>query len=44
MRACWDTMVFAPPFCIEKVEIDEMVKLARKSFDLTYQDVLSEMQ
>jgi len=43
MRACWDTMVFAPPFCIEKGEIDEMVKLARKSFDLTLADVLSEM-
>lgn len=44
MRACWDTMVFAPPFCIEKTEIDEMVKLARKSFDLTLADVISEMQ
>jgi putrescine---pyruvate transaminase len=44
MRACWDTMVFAPPFCIEKSEIDELVKLARKSFDLTYSDVLSEME
>jgi putrescine aminotransferase len=44
MRACWDTMVFAPPFCIEKPEIDELVKLARKSFDLTLADVLSEMQ
>ena len=44
MRACWDTMVFAPPFCIEPSEIDEMVELARKSFDLTHADVLSEMQ
>jgi putrescine aminotransferase len=44
MRACWDTMVFAPPFCIERNEIDQMVKLARKSFDLTHADVLSEMQ
>jgi putrescine---pyruvate transaminase len=44
MRACWDTMVFAPPFCIERAEIDEMVKLARKSFDLTLANVLSEMQ
>jgi putrescine aminotransferase len=43
MRACWDTMVFAPPFCIERSEIDEMVKLVRKSFDLTYNDVISEM-
>jgi putrescine aminotransferase len=43
MRACWDTMVFAPPFCIEKKEIDEMARLARKSFDLTHRDVLSEM-
>jgi adenosylmethionine-8-amino-7-oxononanoate aminotransferase len=37
-------MVFAPPFCIEPSEIDEMVELARKSFDLTHVDVLSEMQ
>jgi putrescine---pyruvate transaminase len=44
MRACWDTMVFAPPFSIEKSEINELVKLARKSFDLTYSDVLSEME
>jgi putrescine---pyruvate transaminase len=44
MRACWDTMVFAPPFCIEPGEIDDMVERARKSFDLTHADVLSEMQ
>jgi putrescine---pyruvate transaminase len=44
MRACWDTMVFAPPFCIEPNEIDDMVELARKSFDLAHADVLSEMQ
>jgi putrescine---pyruvate transaminase len=44
MRACWDTMVFAPPFCIEPNEIDQMVELARKSFDLAHADVLSEMQ
>jgi putrescine aminotransferase len=44
MRACWDTMVFAPPFCIEKGEIDQMAELARKSFDQTVSDVLSELQ
>jgi putrescine aminotransferase len=29
MRACWDTMVLAPPFCISKKEIDEIGRLAR---------------
>ena len=29
MRACWDTMVLAPPLVITKKEIDEMVRLAR---------------
>ena len=29
MRACWDTMVFAPPFCITREEIDQMVTRAR---------------
>jgi putrescine aminotransferase len=43
MRACWDTMVFAPPFCIEKDEIDEWIKLARTALDLTYRDIRSEM-
>jgi putrescine aminotransferase len=43
MRACWDTMVFAPPFSIEKDEIDEMARRARLALDLTYQDVKSEM-
>jgi adenosylmethionine-8-amino-7-oxononanoate aminotransferase len=37
-------MVFAPPFCIEKGEIDQMAELARKSFDQTVSDVLSELQ
>jgi adenosylmethionine-8-amino-7-oxononanoate aminotransferase len=43
MRACWDTMVFAPPFSIEKDEIDEMARRARLALDLTYQDVKSEI-
>ncbi len=43
MRACWDTMVFAPPFCIEKSEIDEWMRLARLALDLTWQDVKTEM-
>ncbi|MDP9137657.1 MAG: aspartate aminotransferase family protein, partial [Pseudomonadota bacterium] len=43
MRACWDTMVFAPPFCIETGEIDEWLKLARRALDLTYREVKSEM-
>ncbi len=43
MRACWDTMVLAPPFIITKKEIDEMVKLARMALDATYADVKAEM-
>jgi putrescine aminotransferase len=43
MRACWDTMVLAPPFVISKKEIDEIVRLARIALDATYSDVKSEM-
>ncbi len=43
MRACWDTMVLAPPFIITKKEIDEMVRLARLALDATYADVKAEM-
>jgi len=43
MRACWDTMVLAPPFCITKQQIDELVGLARVAFDKTYKDVMDEM-
>ena len=43
MRACWDTMVLAPPFIISKKEIDDMVKLARLALDATYADVKAEM-
>jgi putrescine---pyruvate transaminase len=43
MRACWDTMVLAPPFCITEKQIDDLVKMARTALDKTYQDVKSEM-
>ena len=43
MRACWDTMVLAPPFVISKKEIDEIARLARLALDATYADVKSEM-
>jgi putrescine---pyruvate transaminase len=43
MRACWDTMVLAPPFCITEKQIDEVVKLARTALDKTYEDVKTEM-
>lgn len=43
MRACWDTMVLAPPFVITKKQIDEMVGLARVALDATYADVKQEM-
>jgi putrescine---pyruvate transaminase len=42
MRACWDTMVFAPPLIIDKAEIDEWMVLARKALDLTLEDVSRE--
>jgi putrescine aminotransferase len=43
MRACWDTMVLAPPFIISKKEIDEIGRLARVALDATYADVKSEV-
>ncbi len=43
MRACWDTMVLAPPFTITKKEIDEIVRLARLALDATHADVKGEM-
>ncbi len=43
MRACWDTMVFAPPLIIDRAEIDQWMVLARKALDLTLQDVRGEM-
>jgi putrescine---pyruvate transaminase len=43
MRACWDTMVLAPPFIITEKQIDELIKLARTALDKTYQDVKTEM-
>ena len=43
MRACWDTMVLAPPFIITKTEIDELVKRARAALDATYADVKAEV-
>ena len=43
MRACWDTMVLAPPFIITKKEIDELVTRARAALDATYADVKAEI-
>jgi len=43
MRACWDTMVFAPPFCITEAEIDEWARLARLALDKTWADVKAEI-
>jgi putrescine aminotransferase len=43
MRACWDTMVLAPPFVITKKDIDELVKRARAALDATYADVKGEI-
>jgi putrescine aminotransferase len=35
MRAIRDTMVLAPPFIVTRGEVDEIVQLARRCFDLT---------
>ena len=42
MRACWDTMVFAPPLIIDRAEIDEWMVLARRALDSTFEDVRRE--
>jgi putrescine aminotransferase len=44
MRACWDTMVLAPPLVITRKEIDELARLARLALDATYADVKSEVE
>jgi len=43
MRACWDTLVFAPPFTITESDIDEWVARAARALDLTYAKVKHEM-
>jgi len=43
MRACWDTMVFSPPLCIDRAEIDTFASLTRTALDATYGDVKGEM-
>lgn len=39
MRAIRDTMVLAPPLIVTRAEVDEIVRLARKCFDLTAKDL-----
>ena len=43
MRACWDTMVLAPPLVISRKDIDLLVQLARRALDATYADVKAEL-
>jgi putrescine aminotransferase len=43
MRACWDTLVFAPPFTIGEADIDHWVQRARRALDATYDEVRREM-
>ncbi len=43
MRACWDTMVLAPPLVISTKEIDEIVRVARLALDATYAEVKTEI-
>lgn len=40
MRACWDTMVLAPPLVMTHEEIDILLARARLALDLTAKDVL----
>jgi putrescine aminotransferase len=39
MRAIRDTMVVAPPLIVSRDEVDEIVRLARRCFDLTASDL-----
>ncbi len=39
MRAIRDTMVLAPPLTVKREEVDEIVKIARRCFDLTAKDL-----
>jgi putrescine aminotransferase len=39
MRAIRDTMVLSPPLIIKREEVDEIVRLARRCFDLTAKDL-----
>jgi putrescine aminotransferase len=43
MRACWDTLVFAPPFPIGEADMDHWVERARRALDQTYDKVKHEM-
>ncbi len=43
MRACWDTMVFSPPLCLTRSDIDAWAELAQKALDLTLEDVRTEI-
>ena len=43
MRACWDTMVFSPPLCITREDIDAWADLAQIAFDKTFEDVKEEL-
>jgi len=44
MRACWDTMVLAPPLVITRKEVDQLVQLARLALDATYAAVKPEVE
>ncbi|HUE47005.1 MAG TPA: aspartate aminotransferase family protein, partial [Aestuariivirgaceae bacterium] len=43
MRACWDTLVFAPPFSISEADMDEWVIRLGRALDATLADVSHEM-
>jgi putrescine aminotransferase len=43
MRACWDTLVFAPPFSISEADMDHWAERARRALDQTFDQVRHEM-
>jgi putrescine---pyruvate transaminase len=42
MRACWDTLVFAPPFSISEADMDEWVIRLGRALDATLENVSHE--
>ena len=39
MRAVGDTMVVAPPFVLSHAEADELIAMARRTLDMTLDDI-----
>ena len=41
MRAVYDRMIISPPLIITRLQIDELVGLARRALDLTFEKLKS---